>query len=76
MYFVLSFMVVQATEASNIVYALSLLPPSLSPLHLCLLLSTSLTIRHHLSCSPFHTFIQSVCGLCFPPPPHGSLFFF
>lgn len=44
------------------------------PACLCLLLSTSLPIRHHTSCSPFHTVIQSVWGLCFPPPPHGSLF--
>lgn len=33
------------------------------------------SLRDHPSCSPFHTVIQSVCGLRFPPPPHCSLFF-
>ena len=33
------------------------------------------SLRDHTSCSPFHTVIQSVCGLRFPPPPHCSLFF-
>ncbi len=46
---------------------------SLSSLPVSDFYSAPLWLRH-TSYSPFHTVIQSVWGLCFPPPPHSSLF--